>query len=46
MKSTKVRVPPYELGFQKATGDCIAVQDADLEYDPHDLRKLYPVASR
>ena len=27
-------------GFQKATGDCIAVQDANLEYDPHDLRKL------
>jgi dolichol-phosphate mannosyltransferase len=27
-------------GFQKANGDCIAVQDADLEYDPWDLRKL------
>jgi dolichol-phosphate mannosyltransferase len=27
-------------GFQKATGDFVAVQDADLEYDPMELRKL------
>jgi len=27
-------------GFQKATGDYVAVQDADLEYDPWDLKKL------
>ena len=27
-------------GFKEATGNVVAVQDADLEYDPHDLRKL------
>lgn len=27
-------------GFQKATGEYVAVQDADLEYNPSDLRKL------
>lgn len=27
-------------GFRKATGDFVAVQDADLEYDPHDLKRL------
>ncbi len=27
-------------GFQAATGDIVAVQDADLEYDPLDLKKL------
>ena len=27
-------------GFQFAHGDYIAVQDADLEYDPNDLKKL------
>lgn len=27
-------------GFQQATGDFVAVQDADLEYDPMDLRRL------
>ncbi len=27
-------------GFQQATGDFVAVQDADLEYDPADLKRL------
>ena len=27
-------------GFMEATGDYVAVQDADLEYDPQDLKKL------
>lgn len=27
-------------GFRKATGDFVAVQDADLEYDPNDLVRL------
>ena len=27
-------------GFAQATGDFVGVQDADLEYDPQDLRKL------
>ncbi len=27
-------------GFQVATGDFVAVQDADLEYNPQDLKKL------
>lgn len=27
-------------GFQKATGDFVAVQDADLEYDPEELKNL------
>lgn len=27
-------------GFKKAAGDFVAVQDADLEYDPLDLKKL------
>jgi glycosyltransferase involved in cell wall biosynthesis len=27
-------------GFQHATGDIVAVQDADLEYDPNDLKRL------
>ncbi|NCF26597.1 MAG: glycosyltransferase [Gammaproteobacteria bacterium] len=27
-------------GFAQATGDFVAVQDADLEYDPQDLKRL------
>lgn len=27
-------------GFKQATGDFVAVQDADLEYDPMDLKRL------
>lgn len=27
-------------GFEYATGDIVAVQDADLEYDPQDLKEL------
>ena len=27
-------------GFSRATGDFVAVQDADLDYDPQDLKKL------
>ncbi len=27
-------------GFKAATGDFVAVQDADLEYDPRDLKRL------
>lgn len=27
-------------GFSKATGEVVAIQDADLEYDPMELRKL------
>ena len=33
-------------GFEHATGDYVLVQDADLEYDPHDLRPMYDLIAR
>jgi len=29
-----------QTGFQRATGHIVAIQDADLEYDPADLRRM------
>ncbi|GIW69566.1 MAG: glycosyl transferase [Patescibacteria group bacterium] len=29
-----------KIGFEHVTGDYVIVQDADLEYDPHDYHKL------
>src|SRR5262245_42528019 len=36
----QVKAPALRSGFREATGDFVAVQDADLEYDPMELRGL------
>lgn len=53
--SDKVRVYTHErnrgkgaavrTGFEKATGDYVVVQDADLEYNPEDFRAMLACAS-
>ena len=32
-----------QTGFAAATGDVVVVQDADLEYDPGDWQRMYPL---
>ena len=40
MKRTRERAQRCGPGFQRATGEFVIVQDADLEYDPNDYSKL------
>ena len=39
-KNNQGKGAALRTGFQQATGDFVAVQDADLEYNPMELRKL------
>jgi glycosyltransferase involved in cell wall biosynthesis len=32
-----------QTGFRATTGEIIVIQDADLEYDPQDWQKMYPL---
>ena len=40
VKKNKGKGHSVRLGIQKASGDIITIQDADLEYDPNDLKRL------
>ena len=39
-ETNKGKGAALRMGFRAATGDFVAVQDADLEYDPTDLKRL------
>jgi len=36
----------FDAGFRRATGELIATLDGDLQFDPHDILKLLPLAER
>ena len=44
--NNKGKAGAIKTGLKMATGDVIAIQDADLEYDPNDLLKLVSLIER